>query len=107
MEKTDILSYGVIYDIILGLLAVCFAVDAVSIVRCVKAGEEELREYAKLCVKYLTIVMKTFAGVFYLIVAFTYGLETASAAIHGVLGVLLLADGAVSLFIKLKYGRRS
>lgn len=105
MDQIDIFSYGWAYEVILLLLAGSFAIDAVSIVKCFRGGKEEIKEYAKLIIKYLKIFMYIFAGGFLIYVAFTYGLEPASAAIHGVLGILLETDAAVCLFIKLKYGR--
>ena len=84
------------------------AVDAVSIVKSLKSGGEELKEYAQLCIKYLKILMCIFAGGFFLLIAATYTeYDTATRAIHGVLGVLLLLDAAVSLWLELKYRRKA
>ena len=103
MEKLDIYSFGWAYELILGLLAIGVIIDAVSIIRCIKAGREDIKEYAELCIKYLKILMQLAASVFFLIVTFTYGLDPASAAIHGILAVLLIIDAVVSLVIKIKY----
>ncbi len=103
MNKIDIFSYGWIYDVMLGLLAVGVVIDAFSIVKCLKAGKEDIQEYAQLCIKYLKLILYFAAGVFFLIICFTYGLDTVTSAIHGVLGAMLLIDGIVSLIIKLKY----
>ena len=79
-----------------------------SIVKSLKSGGEELKEYAQLCIKYLKILMCIFAGGFFLLIAATYTeYDTATRAIHGVLGVLLLLDAAVSLWLKLKYRRKA
>lgn len=107
MERVDIFSYGWAYEVILLLLAGSVVIDAVSIVKCFKNGMADVKEYAELIIKYLKILMYIFAGGFMLLVAFTYGLEPASAAIHGILGFLLLIDAAVCLWMKLKYGRKS
>lgn len=107
MDKIDIFSYGWAYELILFLLAAGFVIDLVSIIKTLRGSLEDKKEYAELCVKYLKILMYIFAGAFFIIIALTYGLDPASSAIHGVLGVLLLLDAAVSLFIKLKYGKKS
>jgi hypothetical protein len=106
MNKIDIFSYGWIYDAVLLMLFAVAALDCVGIVRSIRDGKEALAEYAALCVKYLKIVMLLFAGGFFLLVAFTYGYDTATTLIHGVMGVLLIADAVVSLVIKVKYSRR-
>lgn len=107
-EKINVLSFGWMYEIILVLLFGVTVVDAVSIIRCFKGGLEEIKEYAELCVKYLKILMCIFAGVFFVIVAVSYTeYDNITRAIHGILGGLLLIDAAVSLFIKIKYRRRT
>lgn len=106
MNKIDIFSFGWMYDVVLTLLFVVAAIDFVGIIRSIKEGKEELTEYATLCVKYLKIAMLLFAGVFFLLVAFTYGYDFATTLIHGVMGFLLVADAIASLVIKLKFKRR-
>ncbi|MBQ5332392.1 MAG: hypothetical protein J6K92_03915 [Oscillospiraceae bacterium] len=106
MNKIDIFSYGWIYDAILAMLFIVAAIDFFGIIRSIRAGGEELSEYAALCVKYLKIAMLIFAGGFFLIVAFTYGYDTATTLIHGFMGFLLIADAIVSLVIKLKFSKR-
>lgn len=106
MNRIDIFSYGWIYDAILFMLFAVAAIDLVGIIRSIKAGSEELAEYAALCVKYLKVAMLLFAGGFFLIVAFTYGYDAATTIIHGIMGFLLIADAVVSLVIKLKYQKR-
>lgn len=107
-EKIDVLGFGWMYEAILVMLFLVSAVDAVSIVKSLKSGGKELKEYAQLCIKYLKILMCIFAGGFFLLIAATYTeYDTATRAIHGVLGVLLLLDAAVSLWLKLKYRRKA
>lgn len=106
MNKIDIFSYGWIYDAILAMLFIVAAIDFFGIIKSIKAGGEELAEYAALCVKYLKIAMLLFAGGFFLLVAFTYGYDTATTLIHGFMGFLLIADAVISLVIKLKYTKR-
>lgn len=106
MEKVDIFSVGWGYDLILFMLFAVFAVDAVSIVSCLRKGKEDITEYAELCVKYLKILMCAFAGVFFLIVAFTYGYDFATTLIHIVMGVLMLIDAIVCLVLKIRFTRK-
>jgi hypothetical protein len=106
MSKIDIFSYGWIYDAILLMLFAVAALDCVGIAKSIRDGREALTEYASLCVKYLKIAMLFFAGGFFLVVAFTYGYDTATTLIHGAMGILLIADAAASLVIKLKYSKR-
>ncbi|MCI7767742.1 MAG: hypothetical protein MSJ26_07185 [Oscillospiraceae bacterium] len=106
MNKIDIFSYGWIYDAILTMLFIVAAIDFFGIIRSIRAGGEELAEYAALCVKYLKIAMLLFAGGFFLLVTFTYGYDTATTVIHGFMGFLLIADAIISLVIKLKYTKR-
>lgn len=107
-EKINVLSFGWMYELILVMLFAVTVVDAVSIIKCVKGGLEELKEYAELCVKYLKILMCLFAGVFFIIVAVRYTeYDGITRAIHGVIGILLLIDAAVSLYIKIKYRRKT
>ena len=61
-EKIDVLGFGWMYEAILVMLFLVSAVDAVSIVKSLKSGGEELKEYAQLCIKYLKILMCIFAG---------------------------------------------
>ena len=103
MGKIDIFSFGFAYELILFMLFAVFVVDCVSIIKCLRSGKEEIKEYAKLCIKYLKIIMCVCAGVFFLIVAFTYGYDFATSLIHAVLGFMMLTDAAVCLIIKLKY----
>ncbi len=106
MKKIDIFEFGWAYEIILFMLAAVFIIDCVGIIGSFRSGEEEIREYAELCVKYLKIIMYFMAGTFFLIVAFSYGYDLTTSLIHGILGGLLIADGAVSLIIKLKYRQK-
>lgn len=106
MEKVDVLSFGWGYELILFCLAAVVVVDAVSIVKTLSGDYEDKREYAQLCIKYLKILMCVMAGAFFLIVALTYGYDSATSLIHGILGGLLIVDAAVCLVIKLRYGGR-
>ncbi len=106
MNKIDIFSYGWIYDAILAMLFIVAVIDFIGIIGSIKAGGEELSEYAALCVKYLKVFMLLFAGGFFLIVAFTYGYDTATTLIHGFMGFLLIADAVASLVIKLRFSKR-
>ncbi len=106
MEKIDIYSYGWAYEVILAMLFIVLVIDTVSIIKSLRGGREDIKEYADLCIKYLKILMYLFAGGYCLYVCITYGLDPASAAIHGILGGLLLIDAAVSLVLKIKYGRK-
>ena len=103
MGKIDIFSFGFAYELILFMLFAVFVVDCVSIIKCLRSGKEEIKEYAKLCIKYLKIIMCVCAGGFFLIVAFTYGYDFATSLIHAMLGFMMLTDAAVCLIIKLKY----
>lgn len=107
MDKVDIFGYGWTYEIILGLLAFSFIIDAVSIVKSFRGGLEDIKEYAELFVKYLKILMHLFAGGFFIYVGLTYGLDAGSTAVHLILGALLIADAIVCMYIKLRYGKRS
>ena len=108
LEKINLISFGWMYELILVMLFAVTVVDAVSIIKCFRGGREEIKEYAELCVKYLKILMCFFAGIFFIIVAVGYTeYDGATRAIHGVIGVLLLIDAAVSLFIKIKYRRKT
>ena len=105
MNKIDIFSYGWIYDAVLLMLFAVTVTDAIGMIGSIRSGKEALAEYAALCVKYLKVIMLLFAGSFFLLVAFTYGYDLATTAIHAVLGFLVLADAAASLVIKVKYAR--
>lgn len=106
IENVDVLGFGWWYEIILVLLTLVVVVDAVSIMKTMSGDYEDKREYAELCVKYLKMLMCVMAGGFFLLVAFTYGYDAVTSWIHGVLGGLLIIDAAVSLIIKLRYGRK-
>lgn len=106
MEKIDVFSLGWPYEVILFALFLCVVVDAVGIVKSLRAGGEDIKEYADLCVKYLKLLFQLAAGVFFIYICITSGMEPASAAIHGVLGGALLLDAAVCLYIKLRYGKK-
>ena len=106
IENVDVVSFGWWYEIILVMLSLVVIVDGVSIIKTMSGELEDNREYAELCVKYLKLLMCVMAGGFFLLVAFTYGYDTVTSAIHGILGGLLILDALVSLVIKLIYGRR-
>lgn len=106
IENVDVVSFGWWYEIILVLLSLVVIVDSVSIIKTMSGELEDKREYAELCVKYLKLLMCVMAGGFFLLIAFTYGYDTVTSVIHGILGGLLILDALVSLVIKLIYGRR-
>ena len=107
-ERIDVLNFGWMYEAILVMLFLVVAVDGVSIVKSLRAGGENLKDYAQLCVKYLKILMCIFAGGFFVFIAAAYTeYDAATRGIHGVLGVLLLIDAAVSLWLKIKYRRKA
>ncbi len=106
MEKIDIFEYGWTYEIILGLLSFSVIVDAVSIIKSFMGDIEDIKEYADLFIKYFKLIMYVFAGGFFIYVAAFYGLEPGSAAVHWILGILLIVDAVVCLVIKLKYGKK-
>lgn len=106
MDNIDLLEFGWQYELIIFMLTVVVAVDAVGIIRSLKAGIGEMKEYAQLCIKYLKIIMTLFAGAFFIYAgAVNVQYDMATRVIHFVLGALLLADTAVCLFIKIKYRR--
>lgn len=106
MNKVDVFDFGFGYELILILMTGVFIVDAVSIVKSLKGGYEDIREYAQLCVKYFKILLTAFAAWFFLTVAFTYGYDSVTSAIHGVLGVMMIIDTVACLVVKLRYGRK-
>lgn len=108
INGVDPVSYGWAYDVVLFMLFLVAAADAISMVKCFKSGEGELREYAHLCVKYLKIIMLLTAGVFFVYVCAAYtSYDGITRAIHGILGVMLLVDAAAGLILKIKYRRRT
>lgn len=106
MNQIDIFSFGWAYELILLALFIVFVVDSVSIIVCLKKGQEDIKEYAELCVKYLKILMCFFAGIFLLIVAFTYGYDFTTSLIHCIIGCTTLIDAVACLIIKLRFGRK-
>lgn len=103
MDNIQLFQFNTAYLIVLLLLAAGFAMDLVSILRCLKKGGSELQDYATYFIKYLKIAINFLLAVFCIYVTFFCGYDIITSAVHGILGLLLLGDAVFSLYIKLRY----
>jgi hypothetical protein len=99
-------TFGVPYTIVLILLVLGVIMDVVSFIKCRKLSSSDLYDYAKTFIKYLKIAVTLIFSAIMLYIAFTADISAGYKAMHIAIGALLIADSAVCLYIKLKYGKK-
>ncbi|GEM_PF-6649303 len=99
-------TFGVPYTIVLVLLVLGVIMDIVSFIKCRTLSDKDLYDYAKTFIKYLKIAVTLLFSAVMLYVAFTADISAGYRIMHIIIGILLIADSAACLYIKLKYGKK-
>lgn len=105
MNDMNIFSYGYIYDIVLLLLVLSSVIDLYGLIRLMKATAEDKKEYAEEVIRWFKLVMYVFAAGWCIYLCTLGQYDMATCAVHIGIAVLLIADLALSLYVKIRYGR--
>lgn len=99
-------EFGAAYMVGMALVVIVAVIDVISDVHCFKKHPEDIHDYAEVMIKYSKIIVIALLGVYFILQTFDSRIIPSVRALHIIIGVIAVADSAVSLFIKLKFSRK-
>ena len=100
-------DYGWLYIVFLALIVGGVVLNVISTVRVLKKGGGELRDYADVFIKYMTIAFMFIIGAWCIINVITPDYDIVTVLVHLIIGLAVIGDGIFSLIVKLKYKTKS